>query len=105
MSEAYPVWTIDNYLSADNAQRSLVKVDDEMMQAAGLRKGDLVVMERRAKIETGAIVVALVGDGYVVRYLDRAAGAAHLRDGHGNASNPVPHVAGAVVAIIRPPKK
>lgn len=48
-----------------------VRVSGDSMEGAGIRNGDLLVVDRSLDAKDGDIVVAYVGDEFTVKYLKR----------------------------------
>jgi DNA polymerase V len=63
--------SIGEYL-LDRPEASFVlKVEGDSMQDAGIHSGDMVIFERTSEVKVGDIVVALIEDGYTLKYLRR----------------------------------
>ena len=54
------------------------RIAGDSMIEAGIRQGDLIVIDRSLEAEDGDIVVAWVNDGFTIKYLDRS----HKADGY-----------------------
>jgi repressor LexA len=52
------------------------------MMSAGLMSGDTAIVMRNALAEAGAIVVAIVDQKYIVRYLEKNSGGFYLKPGN-----------------------
>lgn len=61
--------SIGDYLIGNPNASYLLRVEGDSMQDAGIRNGDMVIFERTADVKLGEIVVALVEDGYTLKYL------------------------------------
>ena len=70
--DAADIITIGEYLVRDQDASYLLRVEGDSMDGAGILHGDLVVFERSAQYAPGDIVVALVEDGYTLKYLRRS---------------------------------
>lgn len=72
-----PVETInlDNYLIRHQRETVLVRVKGDSMVDAGIRPGDIVVVERRSDARSGQIVVALVDGEFTLKRLKYERGA------------------------------
>ena len=51
-----------------------VRVSGDSMEGAGIRNGDLLVVDRSLDAKDGDVVVAYVGDEFTVKYLRRGGG-------------------------------
>ncbi len=71
ISDGYDLITIDDYLVRIPSKTSLVRVKGESMLDAGIRDGDLIVVEQQPNANVGDIVVAIVDNEFTVKYLDR----------------------------------
>ena len=65
--------TLEHYLVPRPASTVLFRVKNNALSAAGLRQGDLLVVERNAVPREGNIVVSLVGDDLCLRRIDLGA--------------------------------
>jgi repressor LexA len=74
ISDGYDLITIDDYLVRVPSKTSLVRVKGESMIDAGIRDGDLIVVEQQPNANVGDIVVAIVDNEFTVKYLDREKG-------------------------------
>ena len=74
ISDGYDLITIDDYLVRVPSKTSLVRVKGESMIDAGIRDGDLIVVEQQPNANLGDIVVAIVDNEFTVKYLDREKG-------------------------------
>jgi DNA polymerase V len=74
ISDGYDLITIDDYLVRVPSRTSLVRVKGESMIDAGIRDGDLIVVEQQPNANLGDIVVAIVDNEFTVKYLDREKG-------------------------------
>jgi repressor LexA len=71
--------TIDGYLVAHPSRTQLVKVKGDSMIDAGIRDGDVVVVEKRTAANVGDIVVAIIEGEFTLKRLDREKGRIVLR--------------------------
>ena len=69
-------------LIRDPAQSLLVRVAGDSMQGAGIRHGDLLVVERAHQARAGAIVVARFGDQFTLKRLCQGPGRRWLEAAH-----------------------
>lgn len=79
MDEGYEQVTLDRFLIPKPAQTVLVKVKGDSMIDAGIRNGDLAVVERRSQARVGDIVIAVVDDEFTLKTLARDEAGYHLR--------------------------
>jgi repressor LexA len=97
--------TIDTFLIERPSQTVLVKVKGDSMIDAGIRSGDIAVVERRPAANIGDIVVAIVDDEFTIKYLDRQRNEFVLRPA--NPAYPIIRaqinleIFGVVVGLIR----
>jgi SOS regulatory protein LexA len=63
--------TLDEYLIERPSRTVLITVKGDSMVEAGIREGDIVVVERRPTAEVGDIVVAIVDNEFTLKFLDR----------------------------------
>lgn len=71
--------TIDEYLVPHPSRSVLVTVKGDSMTDAGIRPGDVVVVERKTTANVGDIVVAIVDNEFTLKRLDREKGRIVLR--------------------------
>ena len=74
ISDGYDLITLDDYLVRLPSKTSLVRVKGDSMIDAGIRDGDLIVVEQQPNANVGDIVVAIVDNEFTVKYLDREKG-------------------------------
>lgn len=70
---------IDAYLVRDQHNTTLVRVKGDSMIDAGIREGDVVVVERRTNATVGQIVVANIEGEFTLKRLVRERGQVRLR--------------------------
>lgn len=96
---------IDAYLVRDQRNTMLVRVKGDSMIDAGIREGDVVVVERRSNATTGQIVVANVEGEFTLKRFVRERGRYALRaENSGYAAVRPPggfQIFGVVVGLIR----
>lgn len=66
--------TIGEYLLDKPEASYLLTVEGDSMEDAGIHSGDMVIFERTGDVKVGDIVVALIEDGYTLKYLRRKNG-------------------------------
>lgn len=79
ISDGYDLITIDDYLVRVPSKTSLVRVKGDSMIDAGIREGDLLVVEQQPNANVGEIVVAIVDNEFTVKFLEREKGGFVLR--------------------------
>lgn len=98
-------FTIDEHLISNPSKTVLVRVRGDSMVDAGIRPGDIAVVEKDTAARVGDIVVARLGDEFTVKRLGREHGQLILRP-ENNAFpviRPKDHseIFGVVVAVFR----
>ena len=78
--------SIGEFLIRHKESTYLLEVESDSMRDASIKKGDMVLFERRMDAKPGDIVVALTEDGYVLKYLKK---------------NKEEHIIGVVTATFR----
>jgi repressor LexA len=71
--------TIDEFLVPHPSRSVLITVKGDSMIDAGIRAGDVVVVEKRVAANVGDIVVAIVDNEFTLKRLDREKGRIVLR--------------------------
>lgn len=71
--DAADIISVEDYLLRDKDASYLLRVEGDSMEGAGIMHGDFVVFERTHAYRPGDIVVALIEDGYTLKYLRRGA--------------------------------
>ncbi len=102
--ELMDVLHIEDYLIRDKSASYLLKVQGDSMVEAGICEGDLVIFERGAETKSGDIVVALLPDGYTIKYLKKKNGKLCLEPANSAYPTLYPtegQVIGLVISIIR----
>lgn len=70
--ELLDVMNFDEFLTPNKESSYILKVKGDSMKDAGIREGDMVIVERRASFKPGQIVVAMVDGEYTMKYLRRS---------------------------------
>lgn len=79
-AEAAPeTLTIDEYLVPRPSRSVLITVKGDSMIDAGIRPGDVVVVEKRVAANVGDIVVAIIDNEFTLKRLDKEKGRIVLR--------------------------
>lgn len=66
--------TVGDYLIRNKDASYLLEVEGDSMIDAGIQPGDMVIFERTDDYKPGDIVVALIEDGYTLKYLRKKNG-------------------------------
>jgi SOS-response transcriptional repressor LexA len=74
ISDGYDLITLDDWLVKVPSRTALVRVKGDSMIEAGIREGDLLVVEVQPNANVGDIVVAIVDNEFTVKYLEREKG-------------------------------
>jgi DNA polymerase V len=69
---------LSEYLTPRPDNSFLVRVEGDSMIEAGIRPGDLLVVERAPEAQSGDIVIAVVGGQFTVKRLHKHQGTLHL---------------------------
>lgn len=96
--------TIGEYLIRDKNASFLLEVEGDSMQDAGILEGDLVIFERGTEPKVGDIVIALLEDGYTIKYLRKKQGKLYLEAANPKYPDIYPRegqIIGVVVATFR----
>ena len=98
---------LNEWLVENESQTFMVDVQGDSMKDAGIFDGDMVLVERVTQFKDGEIIVALMDDGYTIKYLKKAGSRMHLEPAnakykaiHPTEENPIQLIA-KVKAVIR----
>lgn len=69
---------LNEWLVENESQTYMVDVQGDSMKDAGILDGDTVLVERSSQFKDGEIVVALMEDGYTIKYLRKKGNSMHL---------------------------
>jgi repressor LexA len=103
--ELLDVMSFDEYLTPNKEASYILRVKGDSMIDAGIREGDMVIVERRAQYKPGEIVVASVDGEYTMKYLRKKGVSYYLEPA--NKNYPLIHptesfkVEAVVVAVVR----
>ncbi len=97
---------LNDFLVKNPANTVLINVRGDSMIDAGIHEGDKVIVDKKANLQLGNIVVAVVDGDYTVKYLDKSKGGKIiLQPGNPNYQPIIPQnemsVFGKVVGVIR----
>src|SRR3989344_1695043 len=70
--ELLDVMSFDDYLTPNKESSYILKVKGDSMIDAGIREGDMVIVERRASYKPGQIVIASIDGDYTMKFLGRS---------------------------------
>jgi repressor LexA len=97
--------SIDRFLIDQPAKTVLIRVEGDSMVDAGIRHGDLAVVERKTEASQGDIVVAVVDDEFTLKTLARDKDGYHLLPANPNYSVIRPNgkleIFGVLVGLVR----
>ena len=97
--------SIDRFLIDQPAKTVLIRVKGDSMVDAGIRHGDLAVVERKTEASQGDIVVAVVDDEFTLKTLARDKDGYHLLPANPNYSVIRPNgkleIFGVLVVLVR----
>jgi repressor LexA len=86
--ELLDVMDFDEYLVPNKESTYILKVKGDSMIDAGIRPGDMVIVERRASYKPGQIVIASIDNEYTMKYL-RKKGEAYFLEPANTAYKPI----------------
>jgi repressor LexA len=72
--ELLDVMNFDEYLTPNKESSYILKVKGDSMKDAGICEGDMVIVERRATVKPGQIVIAMVDGDFTMKYLRQKSG-------------------------------
>ncbi|MEY4722770.1 MAG: LexA repressor [Candidatus Parcubacteria bacterium] len=97
--------SLDEWLIGNKEASFMLKVTGESMIDAGIRPGDMVILERGRSPKSGDIVVAEVDKEWTLKYFERRGGKVVLQPANKAFKTIVPQdelrVAGVVTAVVR----
>ncbi len=76
--ELLDVMSFDEYLTPNKESSYILKVKGDSMIDAGIREGDMVIVERRASYKVGQIVIASVDGEYTMKYYRKSGDTVYL---------------------------
>ncbi len=100
--------TVGEYLIRDKDASFLLQVEGDSMIDAGLQPDDMVILEKTSDYKPGDIVVALIEDGYTIKYLRKKNGKFYLEAANEKYPPIYPEegqIIGVVVSTFRKYKK
>jgi repressor LexA len=97
--------TIDEFLIANKEATYMLKVSGDSMIDAGIRPGDMVLVERNRNPKEGDIVIAEVDNEWTMKYLKKQNGKMVLEPANKKYKTIIPgeelKIAAVVIAVIR----
>jgi repressor LexA len=97
--------SFDEYLLPRRESSFLAQARDDAMQGEGIRKGDLVILERGREPRHGDVVLAEADGAWVLRYFSREGGRVVLRAADPKSPPLAPRtelrLGGVVTAVVR----
>src|SRR5512139_962774 len=97
--------TIDEFLIANKEATYMLKVSGDSMIDAGIRPGDMVLVERNCNPKEGDIVIAEVDNEWTMKYLKKQNGKMVLEPANKKYKTIIPgeelKIAAVVIAVIR----
>jgi repressor LexA len=103
--ELLDVMNFDEYLTPNKESSYILKVKGDSMIDAGIREGDMVIVERRATYKPGQIVIAMVDSEYTMKYLRKRGADYYLEPANKNYQPIYPtesfRVEAVVTAVVR----
>ena len=97
--------TIDEFLISNKEATYMLKVSGDSMIEAGIRPGDMVLVERNRTPKEGDIVIAEIDHEWTMKYLKRQKGEMVLEPANKRYKTIVPsaelNIAAVVIAVIR----
>ena len=94
---------LNEWLVENESSTYMVDVQGDSMKDAGIFDGDTVLVERTQNFRDGQIVVALMDDGYTIKYLRKKGSSMHLDPANKNyrAIHPTEDNRIELVAVVK----
>jgi SOS regulatory protein LexA len=97
--------SLDSYLISNREATYVLSVKGDSMQEAGIREGDMVIVERGREAKFGDIVIAEVDGGFTMKYYKPKAGQPVLEPANKKYKPITPRedfkIAAVVTAVVR----
>jgi SOS regulatory protein LexA len=97
--------TLDEYLIKNKEATYMLKVSGESMIDAGIKPGDIVLVERNKSPKNGDIVIAEVDGNWTMKYFQKHGGSIALVPGNKKFKPIIPeaelNIAAVVTAVVR----
>ena len=103
--ELLDVMDFDEYLVPNKEASYILRVKGDSMIDAGIRDGDMVVVERKSQYKPGQIVVAMVDNEFTMKYLRKKGSTYYLEPANKNYKPIYPaenfRIEALVTAVVR----
>jgi SOS regulatory protein LexA len=97
--------TLDEYLIKNKEATYMLKVSGDSMIDAGIKPGDIVLVERNKTAKNGDIVIAEVDGSWTMKYMRKSGGRVTLFPGNKKFKPIIPkeelNIAAVVTAVVR----
>ena len=93
--------SLDDWLIEKKEATYLLRVKGESMIEAGIRDGDMVLVEKTERVKTGDIVVAEVDGEWTMKYLRDKQGKRYLEPANREFKSIFPRETLSIVAVVR----
>jgi SOS regulatory protein LexA len=98
--ELLDVMDFDEFLIPNKESTYILKVKGDSMIDAGIRPGDMVVVERKQTYKVGQIVIAMVDSEYTMKYLRKTGDKYYLEPANTQYKPIYPSVSFRVEAVV-----
>jgi repressor LexA len=98
--ELLDVMSFDEFLTPNKESTYILKVKGDSMIDAGIREGDMVIVERKPSYKVGQIVIASVDGEYTMKYLRMKGGKHYLEPANKNYQPIYPRESFRVEAVV-----
>ncbi|MFH1170325.1 MAG: transcriptional repressor LexA [Candidatus Vogelbacteria bacterium] len=93
--------SLDDWLIEKKESTYLLRVKGESMINAGIREGDMVLVEKTTRVKTGDIVVAEVDGEWTMKYLREKSGERYLEPANPDFQPIFPRETLSIVAVVK----
>jgi len=93
--------SLDDWLIEKKESTYLLRVKGESMINAGIREGDMVLVEKTTRVKTGDIVVAEIDGEWTMKYLREKSGERYLEPANPAFQPIFPRETLSIVAVVR----
>ena len=93
--------TLDDYLIENKEATYMLRVKGDSMHDAGIREGDMVIVERGREAKPGDIVIASVDGAFTMKYLRKKAGVLYLDPANSKYKPIYPKGDLTITAVVR----
>lgn len=98
--ELLDVMDFDEFLTPNKESSYILRVKGDSMIDAGIKPGDMVIVERKPQYKVGQIVIAMVDGEYTMKYLREKNGKYYLEPGNKNYPPIYPQESFQVEAVV-----